>query len=618
MGKVRLLDELTVNQIAAGEVIERPASVIKELVENAIDAGATKIEIHLTNGGRSKIQVIDDGEGMEKDDALLALESHATSKIKSYEDLSTIKTLGFRGEALPSIAAVSRLTLKTSTSAENPGTKITVTGGEVKSVERQGMPRGTNILVEEIFFNTPARSKFLKTIPSEVNQAKEVVTSQVLGHPEISFRLCHQDMELINTIGGQELHSTVNQIFNPTITKELIPVDGEYGPLRISGFVGRPAIAKSNRIHQYFYLNGRYFRSRLISSAAEKSYGTLLPVARFPFLLLNLELNPDLVDVNVHPSKLEVKFREEKEIYRGVLHIISDQLQKKLIDTPWVTRFEPGAGYKTSYTVQPRVHPEMPLWVEGTVAKEKTFDLTGLVREEAKAHEVTELPEGYLEHLTLTHVSETAGPSQNRGPFEEEQAVSPGIRQKDIRQQKVFNLFRTYLLLEEEDGLLIIDQHAAHERVLYDQLRKGKHTSAQLLLTPITLEFSADQCSMALENKELLAELGFEIEEFGPQTLLLRSVPQGLPTSKAQEILTDFILEWAATGKAKKSIPREEVLMMMACKRAIKAGATITPEEAIALLNALWKSDVPQTCPHGRPTMVSLSREEIERIFKRR
>ncbi|HHU51405.1 MAG TPA: DNA mismatch repair endonuclease MutL [Firmicutes bacterium] len=618
MGKVRLLDELTVNQIAAGEVIERPASVIKELVENAIDAGAKKIEIYLTNGGRSKIQVIDDGEGMEKDDALLALEPHATSKIRNYEDLSAIRTLGFRGEALPSIAAVSRLTLKTSTSTEKPGTKITVTGGEVKSVKREGMPRGTNILVEEIFFNTPARSKFLKTIPSEVNQAKEVVTSQVLGHPEISFRLCHQDMELINTIGGQNLHAAVCQIFNPTITKELIPVEGEYGPLRISGFVGRPTIAKSNRIHQYFYLNGRYFRSRLISSAAEKAYGTLLPVARFPFLLLKLELTPNLVDVNVHPSKLEVKFREEKEIYRGVLHIISDQLQNKLINTPWVTRFEPGSGSRISHTIQPKIHPEMPLWVEGTVARERSFDLTGLIREETKTREVTELPAGYLDHMTLTHVSDTTGLSPNRGQSGEEQVVSPGLPQEEISQQKVFNLFRTYLLLEEEDGLLIIDQHAAHERVLYDQLREGKHNSAQLLLTPITLEFSADQCAMALENKELLAELGFEIEEFGAQTLLLRSVPQGMPASKGQEILTDFILEWTATGKAKKSIPREEALMMIACKQAIKAGDAITAEEAMALLTALWQSEVPQTCPHGRPTMVSLSKEEIERIFKRR
>ena len=617
MRKIRLLDELTINQIAAGEVIERPASVVKELVENAIDAGAKKIEIHLTNGGRSKIQVIDDGEGMEKDDALLALEPHATSKIKNYEDLSTITTLGFRGEALPSIAAVSHLTLKTSTSAEKPGTKIAVTGGEVISVERHGMPRGTNILVEEIFFNTPARSKFLKTIPSEVNQAKEVVTSLALGHPEISFRLCHQDMELINTIGGQELHSTVNQIFNPTITRELIPIEGEYGPLRINGFVGRPTIAKSNRIHQYFFLNGRYFRSRLISSAAEKSYGTLLPVARFPFLLLNLELSPELVDINVHPNKLEVKFGEEKEIYRGVLHILSDQLQKKLIDTPWVTRFEPGSGYKTMHTAASTVHEEMPLWVEGTVAKDKVFDLTGMVREETKAEEITGLPEGYLDQMTMTHVSEAAGPSPDRD--EPDQAIphSQGLRQEGLK-GRVFNLFRTYLLLEEEEGMLIIDQHAAHERVIYDRLCKEKTTSAQMLLAPITLEFSADQSKVALENKELLAELGFEIEEFGPQTLLLRSVPQGLPASKGQEVFIDFILEWASTGEAKKSIPREQALMMMACKQAIKAGDAITQEETMALLNALWKTDLPQTCPHGRPTMISLSKEDIERIFKRR
>jgi len=620
LSKVSFLDELTINQIAAGEVIERPASVVKELVENSIDAGANKIEIHLANGGRQKIQVIDDGEGMEKEDALLALERHATSKISKYQDLADLTSLGFRGEAIPSIAAVSRLTLKTSASPERPGTIIIVEGGEVVSIERQGMPKGTNILVEDIFYNTPARSKFLKTIPTEVNQAKEVVTSLALGHPRISFRLYHQNMELLNTIGGDNLYRTVNQVFNPTVTKDLIPVEGSFGPLRISGFVGRPTIAKSNRIHQYFYLNKRYFNSRMISSAAEKAYGTLLPVARFPFLLLNLELPPEMVDVNVHPNKLQVKFKDEKEIFRGIFRLIKDNLQSKLIDTPWITRYEPSSRpstYMTARSFNSAVHEDLPLWVDGTVAKEKTPDLTGLVKEEIKSELAPELPEHRTPQGTPTHVSEEASFSSR---LENSQmAVKSLSPEKDVSLDgKIISLFRTYLLLEQEDSLLLIDQHAAHERIIYERLLKETDAPAQFLLTPLTIEFSTDQYQTVLAQAELLQELGFEFEEFGPQTIILRSAPQGLTASEAQELFYDIISEWASTGEIKRTIQRKEALMTMACRKAIKAGDTITQEEAEALLIDLRKTELPQTCPHGRPTMVSLTKEEIERIFKRR
>lgn len=582
MGKISILDELTINQIAAGEVIERPASVIKELVENSIDAGARKIEIHLHHGGRQKIQVVDDGEGMDRNDALLAFERHATSKLRRLEDLERISSLGFRGEALPSIAAVSRIILQTATAPGVPGTKVTVEGGKIISVEQCGLPKGTNITVEDLFFNTPARYKFLKTIPSEVSQIKEVVTSLVLGHHEISFRLCHQNMELINTIGGDDLLQTVNQVFNPSLCRELIPVEGSYGPMKISGLIGRPTIAKANRGAQYFYLNKRLIRSRLLSSAAEKAYGTLLPVARFPFLLLNMELPPELVDVNVHPNKLEVRFKDEKEIYRGVLLILREHLQTKLIETSWVPKYHPSANYPAR-EYSSAVREELPFtWSSETTPHIKYVP----------------------EKKYVPAISKPAGEQAEELP--------------KIYSHKFLNLFNTYLLLEAEDGLLLVDQHAAHERIIYDRLLKQADQPGQYFLTPMTIELTPEQRSTAEEKKELLSEVGFEFEEFGPQTLLLRSGPHGVSGGEAQDLFLNLIMEWSKSGEAKKRVDKETALMIMACRQAVKAGDQLSAEESATLLTELWKTDLPQTCPHGRPTMVSLSKEEIERIFKRR
>ena len=332
--KIYILDESTINQIAAGEVIERPAMVLKELLENAIDAGAEKIEIHLANGGRQKIQAIDDGEGMDREDALLALERHATSKIRVLDDLYRSSYLGFRGEALPSIAAVSRLTLQTAKTAGVPGTRIVVEGGKIITCEEVGAPKGTSVTVENLFYNT-AWLKFLKSIPAELTQIKETVTSIALGYPEIGFRLIHRGSELLATMKGSSLDDRIKQVFNMEIYRQLVPVEGSYGPLRIKGFAGRPPIARANRAQQYFFLNRRVFRSRLIASAAEKAYGTLLPVARFPFLLLYLDLPMDQVDINVHPNKMEVRFRDEKEVYRGVFHILKDCLQTEVVAKAW-------------------------------------------------------------------------------------------------------------------------------------------------------------------------------------------------------------------------------------------------------------------------------------------
>jgi len=579
VSRITVLNELTVSQIAAGEVIERPAMVVKELVENAVDAGAEKIEIHLSNGGRQKIHVIDNGEGMDREDASLALERHATSKIREIDDLHHSSYLGFRGEALPSIAAVSRLVLQTAKETGNPGVKIIAEGGEILTCEEVGTPKGTTVVVENLFFNTPARLKFLKSIPSELTRIKETVTSLAVGYPEISFRLNHQGSELLYTMKGNSLAETIEQVFGPALFRELIQVKGSYGPLNIQGYIGRPTVARANRQQQYFFLNRRLFRSRLISSAAEKAYGTLLPVARFPFLLLNLELPSELADVNVHPNKLEVRFTDEKEIYRGIFHILRDNLQSELIETSWVPDYQPKSRlFHPSPEQQkdppaPACRENTVLWPENGPAKQETIS-NFLPQEERR---------------------------------EEAAAVMPAAG----------SLFQTYLLFEERDAVLLVDQHAAHERVIYDRLQKKRGEQGQYFLTPAPVELTRDQFKIAKEQKKLLDDLGFEYEPFSGQTVLLRSAPLNVSPGEGEELFLTLLEEWGNTGEGPRDY-REKALSLIACKQAVKAGQSLSPVESAQLLKDLRQTELPQTCPHGRPTMVYLHKADIERMFRRR
>lgn len=598
MPKILVLDEVTINQIAAGEVVERPASVVKELVENSIDAGAKRIEVHLLNGGRQKIQVVDDGSGMERADALLALERHATSKIRGFVDLMTCSSLGFRGEALSSIAAVSRTTLQTTTSAGTPGTKIVVEGGVLRSTETVGIPRGTNICVEDLFFNTPARFKFMRSIPSEVGSIKEIVMSMALGYPEISFRLTHQNMELVHTLGTGESFACLEQLFNQAICEELFPIEGSYGPLRISGFLGRPNIARGNRGQQYFFLNRRFFRSRLIAAAAQKAYDTLLPVARFPFVILLLELPLTLVDINVHPTKMEVKFKEEKEVFRGVLQVMRNGLQTNVIKTSWIPHYEPAAVNKATTRRSPD-------------------SLRPIIREEAAGEEVFALKKAELKtpeyELALRPVE---------GDGASDQACPTGAQQESSGEEEsttgVFTLFDTYLLWEDASALVLVDQHAAHERIIYDQLVTNTHLRMQYFLAPLTLELSGEQGRTAQEQRALLLELGWEFEEFGGDALLLRSGPQDFSVEDIQGLFLSLLDELALAERDHESNPKERMLKIMACRQAVKAGERLSARETDTLIKNLRATRIPQTCPHGRPTMVAISKAEIEKMFKRR
>ena len=621
MGKIIHLDEMTINQIAAGEVVERPSSVVKELVENAIDAGAKRIEIYLTNGGRQKIQVVDDGAGMEREDALLAFERHATSKIREFTDLANCSSLGFRGEALSSIAAVSRTTLQTATDSGRPGTKILVEGGVRRSTETVGVPRGTNICVEDLFFNTPARLKFLRSIPSEVARIKELVVSIALGYPEISFRLTHQKMELVHTLGTGEPFACLQQLFNQTICADLFSVEGSYGPLRVTGFLGRPNIARGNRGQQYFFLNRRLFRSRLIAAAAQKAYDTLLPVARFPFVILMLELPPALVDVNVHPTKMEVRFKDEKEVFRGVLEIIRQGLQTNVIKSSWVPSYAPAS-------VKTLLH--RPAGSPPTLIREEAAGEDGLMLA------VTE-PEKRDVHLSFRAFKKVAPPetaasgeqavppaasSPAGGPDERSGSDDEGELEEKSRLEVpatgIFSLFDTYLLWEEGSSLVLVDQHAAHKRIIYDQLASSTRPRMQYLLTPLTMELSSVQIQTAREQQAFLLDLGWEFEEFGGEALLLRSGPEGMAVDEIEGLFLTLLDELAAAEREREPDPKERMLKIMACRQAVKAGERLSPQERAALIQKLRAARIPQTCPHGRPTMVVLPKEEIEKMFKRR
>ncbi|HBG16010.1 MAG TPA: DNA mismatch repair endonuclease MutL [Firmicutes bacterium] len=601
IAKIALLDEITINQIAAGEVVERPSSVVKELMENSIDAGAKKIEVYLLNGGRQKIQVVDDGSGMEREDALLALERHATSKIRTFADLKRSYTLGFRGEALSSIASVSRTTLQTAANSGSPGSKILVEGGIFRSTETVGVPSGTNIIVEDLFFNTPARLKFMRSIPSEVGSVKEVVTSMALGYPEISFRLVHQNMELIHTLGTGDYLQTLEQIFSAAICKDLCPVEGDYGPLRLTGFIGRPNIARGNRGQQYFFLNRRLFRSRLIAAAAEKAYDTLLPVARFPFLVLNIEIPLELVDINVHPTKMEVKFKDEKEVFRGVLAIIRSGLNAHVIDSPWIPRYQTPDFLVKEATDRSRTSSFLPLKTMEEAAVKDGFGQKELIPN--KAVSALHQPQQSVEEVSV-ETSFSLEPSTESG----EEDLANGI----------FKLFDTYLLWEDSSDLVLIDQHAAHERIIYDRLSHNQNQKMQYFLTPLSIELSVEQLSTAQEKGEILQELGWEFEEFGGEAVLLRSGPQGFSVEQVEDLFISLLDELGSKESNQEGNPKERLLKIMACRQAVKAGDQLTGREAAALIRNLRKTTVPQTCPHGRPTMVAISKEEIEKMFKRR
>ncbi len=535
---------------------------------------------------------------MEREDAVLAIERHTTSKINSADDLWQLSTLGFRGEALATIAAVSQFELISKTKEQDFGVQIEVKGGLLQKVKDVGAPDGTTVKVQDLFYNTPARLKYLKTIPTETTYINEIISRLALGYPEISFRLQHHEYELLFTPGKGDLHETMVAVFGNEIAKDMIPVSYQENAFKISGYIGKPSVAKNNRNNEIFFVNRRYFHSRTLSAAVEKGYHTLLPIARYPFVLLFLEINPQTVDINAHPTKMEVRFSNDSDLFKAFYHSIRRTLTDNSLISEWIASEEDlfALKYQTSNVNNIKNTQS----VENLAINYQQAE-SGL-KEVASVSETPALNDQY--QLTPKYTAPTMEPMTAQNFYVFPKAVS-----------------NTYIIAQDEKGLLFIDQHAAHERVLFERYmqRTKEFLGAQALLIPETVNLNYAQFKVVFERLPLFADLGFEIETFGGQTIILRSVPLTLVNMDYQQIIVDLIDQFIdfETFKNPAEI-KEAFITTMACRTSVKAGDNLNVLEMEALVKDLFKCENPYTCPHGRPTVFRIGHEELAKKFLRR
>ncbi len=601
---IHVLPEDLCNKIAAGEVVERPSSVVKELLENSLDAGATEISIELQSGGKKLIRIADNGCGMNRQDAFLSLERHATSKINSDADLFALQTLGFRGEALASIASVSRFLLKTCDNADGLGQQIYAEGGAVKRAEEVGLPQGTVVEVRNLFFNLPARRKFLRKEQTELSHAADVVTKQALAHPDVCFRLKHNERMLLDLRREKGLRERFAALLGRSLLKDMLAVERDGGPdLRLTGLISQPKLTRSAASHIYTFINGRYIRDRVVQHAVMAGYRHLLMKGRYPVVALFLQIDPALVDVNVHPTKHEVRFREQ-----GLVHdFIVDSLRAELRPADWLTEGEPSSepasiSVSQPATYQPSHPPATPVASEPVTDYRHDEPLLNNASRGFPAAEKLNVSAGdqSIEQLSLPD-------NEQLGFFSQLQVLG--------------QYHQSYLLCQDGDDLILVDQHAAHERVGFEKLRHSYaqgSVPSQTLLFPEVLELDYRSATALEENCTELGRLGFEIEPFGGKSFALKSVPQVLIDRNAGQLVIDVALELEKIGRAgqlQESI--DEILILMACHGVIRANQALSTAEIKALLRELDQIDFKANCPHGRPVMQRLTLIEVERLFRR-
>jgi len=639
MAKIIQLDDALSNKIAAGEVVERPASVVKELLENAIDANSTVIEIDLEEAGLARIRITDNGDGIEEDDVLVAFQRHATSKIKNENDLFRIRTLGFRGEALPSIASVSRLEMKTSTGIE--GNKVVIEGGKVESVEKADSRKGTDISISDLFFNTPARLKYMKTIHTELGNITDVVNRLALANPNISFRLIHNGRQLLKTTGNGDVRQVLAAIYGINMVKAMIPISGESLDYKISGYISMPEITRASRNYISTMINGRFIKNYALVKAIQEGYHTLLPIGRYPVVLLNIEMDPLLIDVNVHPSKMEVRLSKEQELNELVSSVIKNAFKtKELIPAGMVSQKQEKP--KSEQTFMDLDHlpkaEEKSSMIQSTIERrpfveEKAVELTQSYKAaEVKKASQQEAPDWRNALVAQENTAPSfAVPDENELVQEEgmtEPAASTAASESlaEVQASRVPPLYPigqmhgTYILAQNDRGLYIIDQHAAQERIKYEYFRDKVGevaTELQEMLMPITLEYSADECLKINEHQHELEKVGVFLEPFGYNSFIVRSHPQWFPPGEEKELIEDMIEQLLMMKKVDIKKLREEAAIMMSCKASIKANHHLRNDEIQALLDELRRSSDPFTCPHGRPIIVHYSTYEMEKMFKR-
>ncbi|MGG3466738.1 DNA mismatch repair endonuclease MutL [Neobacillus pocheonensis] len=634
MGKIIQLDDALSNKIAAGEVVERPASVVKELVENAIDAGSTVIEIEVEEAGLAKIRITDNGNGIEEDDVLLAFQRHATSKIKNENDLFRIRTLGFRGEALPSIASVSRLEMKTST-GDGAGNRVVFEGGRVEVFEKASSRRGTDITITDLFFNTPARLKYMKTIHTELGNITDVVNRLALSHPEVAFRLIHNERKLLQTNGNGDVRQVLAAIYGLSIAKQLVPISGQSLDYKISGFASMPEVTRASRNYISTMINGRFIKNYPLAKAIQEGYHTLLPIGRFPIVLLNIEMDPLLVDVNVHPSKMEVRISKEAELNELVTSIIKDAFKSKiLIPTAYnpVKKEVPKSEQTTLVLDEGTIPADMELksaFTTRTVEIPYSFDH----KEKDRIYESntwesinpfvdsSESPyEERIESNNSSQMVKTENEPVDNGLVEDSLNESNQVESRVPRLYPIGQMHGTYIFAQNENGLYIVDQHAAQERLKYEYFREkvGQvQSELQEMLVPLTFEYSTDEYLKINEYSNELEKVGVFLEEFGLNSFIVRSHPQWFPKGEEKQIIEEMIEQLLLMKKVDIKKLREEAAIMMSCKASIKANRHLRNDEIQALLDDLRKASDPFTCPHGRPIIVHYSVYEMEKMFKR-
>ena len=591
MSFVHVLDDNTINKIAAGEVVERPASVIKELVENAIDAKADRIEVEIMAGGTSFMRVSDNGIGMSREDAEKAILRHATSKIVQVDDLQAIATLGFRGEALPSIASVSRFNLQTRQAGAELGTEIKITGGKTTELGVAGCNLGTTIRVEDLFFNTPARKKFLKTNNTESGRINEFIIKLAISHPEIAFKLINNNKSSLATPGRGDLKETLQSLYGASVGQSLLPLEFEDEDIKLWGFVSKPSAIRSSRSWQTFIVNGRIIASRAIAKAIDNAYHALIPKSGYPLIALNIEVPQHTIDVNVHPQKTEMKFEDESRIFKAVYKAVLDAVRPK----GQVGQL----GQLAAQADHVQQHVEKGLQELNFGQSVMNFPL----REEK--------PAMTWQEGTIALAQDKSVKSVQSVVDEEEKLPTAGMI-------PIGQVDDTYIIAQDGDSLYIVDQHAAHERVLFDRFSaQAEHIPSQQLLVHLILDFSTHESQIIEENLELLAGLGFGLEPSGPNQFRLMEVPADVPSSQAEEFIREVLASMEELHRPTAAELRQAVLATTACKAAIKAGFKLNYRQMEILLQELNDTAMPYTCPHGRPTIIKFSSDELAKMFKR-
>lgn len=565
--RIRTLDGDTISKIAAGEVIERPASGVRELIDNSIDAGGARIEIEVKEAGKSYIRVTDDGSGMNREEALLSIQRHTTSKIRSADDLFSISTLGFRGEALPSIAVISKIEMSTKPRGEPSaqGSLLKASGGRVEKIEDCGCPEGTTVKVFDLFFNTPARKKYLKSNSTESSHIAEVVSKYVLAYPEISFKLISDGKQSIFSQGGGSPKEAFASVYGIDIARNAVPVDRSSGYADVKGFIVRPTLTRIDRTLQSFFVNRRFVRNFLLGRALEDAYSSLIPRDRHPIAAIFIDIDPGEIDVNVHPAKLEVRFAKTNEVLSAVREAAAEALGVKV--TRPSGRFGPQAGYTPQSGWKPEMADVLFSAIEGK-----------------------QVPFADVEFL------------------EGKDGLTP-----------ICQINNTYILAGDGDGFSLVDQHAAHERMVYEEIREQKtENRSQRLLVPDNLNVDQNDEQTLRENLRYLSELGFEIEEFGKGAFIIRAIPAQIDGPAAEDTIRDIISEMRDIGRSKSlDEKRDAILKLVACHGAVRAGDKLSYDEMSSLLKRMASTRNFSTCPHGRPTIVKFGKSDIERMFKR-